>query len=147
MSAVSSIQTTRTIEPLTCGVCHVLFGMEAKHHAAVKSDGEWFYCPNGHRIHYYENEEQKLRDQLVRQKARTDQAEADAAQQRNRVALRDRQISARKAVATRLRNKIAKGRCPCCSHEFKDLRRHMKVEHPKWNLEGAADAIAAKAGA
>ena len=147
MSAVASVFITKTIEPVTCGSCQILFGLEVSHHAKLRRTGAWFHCPNGHQIHYYESDEQKLRDELVRQKARTDQAEEDARCQRRRVALKDRQISARKAVATRLRNKIARGRCPCCSHQFKDLERHMKTEHPKWSPEKAADALVAKAGA
>ncbi|MEA3246271.1 MAG: hypothetical protein U9Q74_08965 [Gemmatimonadota bacterium] len=69
---------------------------------------------------------------------------AEAAYQRDRADRGDRQIRARKAVATRLRNRMKAGRCPCCSHRFTDLREHMRTEHPKWNPERAADALAAK---
>lgn len=141
---VAPITTTRTIVPVTCGVCHVLFGMELDHNEKVRRDGSWFHCPNGCKIHYYESEEQRLQQQLARATHRADQAEARVTDLRRQAVTKDRQIRARKAVATRLRRKISAGRCPCCSHEFKDLHKHMRTEHPKWNPERAADAIAAK---
>ena len=52
-----------------------------------------------------------------------------------------RSIRARKGVATRLRNRIARGQCPCCSESFKNLKLHMKSKHPKWDIEKAVVAL------
>lgn len=66
---------------------------------------------------------------------------ADARAQRDAV---QRSLSATKAVVTRTKKKIVAGRCPCCSHKFRDLAEHMKVEHPKYDPEKTVAAIEAK---
>jgi hypothetical protein len=111
------------------------------------------HCPLGHSfIPAGKSEAERLRDELAREKHRAEQAQAEARQERewryaaNRATERaERRVAARKGVATRLKRKIAAGRCPCCSHQFKNLAQHMKVEHPKWDPERAADALEAKA--
>lgn len=127
-----------------CCVCGIAFGMPADFQAYIRRDKRMFYCPNGHGQSYTHNEADKLRDELTRERARLDQARAEAAGLRRRGVVKDHQLRARKAVATKLRNRIAAGKCPCCHTRFKDLAEHMKAEHPKWSPDKAAEAIAAK---
>jgi hypothetical protein len=35
-------------------------------------------------------------------------------------------------VATRIRNRIAAGVCPCCTRTFKNVARHIKDKHPTY---------------
>jgi uncharacterized C2H2 Zn-finger protein len=127
----------------TCCNCGMSFGMPVDYQRRRREDHGWFHCPAGHAQHYAgKSEEEKLRDELTREKHRTEQARAEADDQRARKLIAQRSIRARKGVATRLRNKIAAGKCPCCSASFKDLKQHMQAKHPKWDLEKAAVAIA-----
>lgn len=93
------------------------------------------HCPLGHTfIPAGRSEADKLRDQLA---AANERAEA----QRQSKLHAWRQISARKGIITRLKNRIARGTCPCCSQTFTDLKLHMRRRHPKWDLEKAVAAL------
>jgi hypothetical protein len=61
------------------------------------------------------------------------------------VAHQERRINGYKGVVARTKRKIAAGRCPCCSHQFKDLERHMTTKHPGYDPDKGAEALAAKA--
>lgn len=144
MAAMQSIAIL-TLEHVECAVCGMVFGVTKDFMLSRRADHRTFYCPNQHQNYYAaKSEAEKLRDELARERGRLDQAQAETERLTRRVALRERQVAARKAVATKLRKRIAAGTCPCCHAKFKDLQQHMKMEHPKWNPEKAADAIAAK---
>lgn len=131
-----------------CYLCAMRFAMPLDYQRRRREDHQDFYCPAGHPQHYFaKSDAEKLRDELTRERARLDQEKAEVARLRGRVALRDRQVAARKAVATKLRKRIAAGKCPCCHAKFTDLARHMNTRHPDWNPERAAEALAAKARA
>lgn len=94
------------------------------------------YCPLGHSmIPAGQSEADRLRDELAREKHRTEQARADAEHQRERVTLRDRRLAARKGQITKLRKRISNGVCPCCNRTFTNLQRHMSGQHPDWAPE------------
>lgn len=102
-------------------------------------------CPLGHKfVPQGKSEADKLRDQLAREKHWREQTDARNSELRRLVETRDRQVSARKAVATKLRKRIASGKCPCCHAKFPDLKRHMRTDHPDWSPEKAAEAMAEK---
>ena len=102
----------------------------------VQSGSFALRCPLGHTfVPAGRSEADKLRDQLAREQHRREQAEADAQHERRRVALRDRQIAARKGQVTRLRKRIENGVCPCCNRHFGDLHAHMRTQHPGWRPE------------
>ena len=127
---MSTILVTQTIEALNCGACRVLFGMERSQHADLQRTGDWFWCPNGHKIHYGENETQRLRDQLAREKHEAEQARADATYQRERRQQADRSAAAQRGLVTKIKKRVAHGVCPCCKRTFQDLARHMAGQHP-----------------
>lgn len=140
-----ALLVTTTLSTITCCQCSMLFGVPARFETDRRRDHKDFFCPAGHRQHYPQRSDLEIaRDEAARAKHAAEQASARAAEERNRREGAERQLRARKAVATRLRNKIAAGRCPCCSHQFKDLRAHMRTEHPQWNPERGAEALAAK---
>lgn len=76
------------------------------------------------------NEKQKLQDELVRAKQRTEQAEADARWQRKRKEAAYRQTAAAKGRITKMKNRIKNGVCPVCNRTFVELGRHMHSQHP-----------------
>lgn len=141
--SLGTLTFSRTLVAQECASCGMTFAVPQDFDSRRRDDHGNFFCPSGHSQRYSgKSELEKAREELVRERARLDQACAEANYQRARAERGDRQIRARKAVATRLRNRLKSGRCPCCSHEFKDLKRHMRTEHPKWNPERAVDALA-----
>lgn len=98
----------------------------------ARQDGRTFYCPNGHKLTFGDNELDKLKKQLAREETRRAQAQAYASDQRERANATERRLSAQKGVTTRLKNRVSKGVCPCCNRHFVDLERHMKGQHPEF---------------
>lgn len=142
-----------TLVAETCYLCGVPFAMPEALMRNRRGDKRDFYCPNGHSQAYVKSTADTLRDELAKQKHLTEQAQADARYWTTRTekaqentARVERSLRATKAVVTRTKKKIVAGRCPCCSHQFKDLRSHMATRHPKYDPEKAVVAIEAKAG-
>lgn len=133
-----------TLDETTCCVCGVVFGVPDYFLSKRRQDGTTYYCPNGHSLAFRVTETQKLRDELARTKAQLDQRDARIVTLRDTVAQSERRINGYKGVTTRLKRRIQAGRCPCCSAEFKDLGRHMKNQHPEWNPDKHAEALAEK---
>lgn len=124
------VQVTVTIEPITCGSCGVWFGLESSMLRSRRQDGDWFWCPRGHQIHYSDFENARLKRELEEQKRYKKWADerAESAQRE-----RDHQ-KARAAVyrghLTRVRRRVGNGVCPCCQRTFKQLAAHMERQHP-----------------
>jgi hypothetical protein len=108
------------------------------------------FCPLGHSmIPAGKSESDKLRDQLAAEKHAREQAQAhgrflsqrltEVYDEKTHV---EHRLRGTKAVITRMKRRAVAGRCPCCSHQFKDLERHMKTQHPKFDPEKGADALA-----
>ena len=87
-----------------------------------ESATRYWYCPNGHRLHYTETEVDRLRKELQRAHADADRARQAEAQQREKVGQISRSYN---RVRTRIRN----GVCPCCNRTFQNLARHMQTQH------------------
>jgi NMD protein affecting ribosome stability and mRNA decay len=125
---VTYIEVTTGLETLTCGHegCGIIFAVPKVWIEERHRDHLTWYCPNGHPRHFpNKSEAEKLRDQLTAERARTDQARAEAQHQLNRVRAAQGQV-------TKIKNRVANGVCPCCSRSFTDLRRHMESKHPDY---------------
>lgn len=144
---------TTTFTVISCCNCGVQFGITESFERWRRKDHEWFYCPAGHAQHYSgENETEKLRSQLAAkdreiaaQRSRVEAEQrrvTEAREQRDTVT---RSLRATRAVVTRTKKKIVAGRCPCCSHQFKDLKVQMATQHPAYDPEKAVAAMEAKA--
>ena len=149
---MGTLTLTTKLYTLNCCTCGILFAMPDDYDTARRDDHRSFYCPAGHSQSYNgKSEAERLREQLAAkdreiaaQRSRVEvevNRTAEARRQRDAV---QRSLSATKAVVTRTKKKIVAGRCPCCSHKFRDLAIHMKVEHPNYDPEKAATAIEAK---
>jgi uncharacterized coiled-coil protein SlyX len=142
-----------TLRSTTCYLCGIPFAMPADLMARRLEDHRNFWCPNGHDQHYLaETEAQRLakelrakNDELARKQSALDQSRARSADLETRVAHQDRRINGYKGVVARTKRRVSKGRCPCCSHTFKDLKSHMATKHPKWDPDHAAEVAAEKA--
>lgn len=115
---------TATLVVEQCCSCGVAFGLDRDHYQRLRDTHDWFYCPNGHSLHYTgPSDAEKLRRKLENEREETRIARADAEVERNRA-------RAFKGHATRLRNRVGRGMCPCCSQEFPDVAAHIEAEHP-----------------
>lgn len=127
------------IDPMisvTCCNCGCLFGMAQSLNSWFRADADrWFYCPRGHKQHY-SNENNDL-EKLRLERNRLKQGQAQLYDQ-----IRDEQLGreaaerrarAMKGVATRMKNRVKRGVCPCCNRTFADLARHMAGQHPDFD--------------
>jgi hypothetical protein len=141
-----------TLTTVPCCDCGVTFGIEPAFDAARRNDHKTFYCPNGHSLSYHqESKAERLerelaaqRDLTAREKHWREQAEARVRDVRLEKEHVEHRLRGTKSVVTRMKRRTAAGRCPCCSHQFKDLEKHMKDRHPKWDPDRAAEAMGAR---
>jgi hypothetical protein len=119
-----------------CASCGVEFAVSDGYDSRRRDDGRRFYCPNGHTLSYSDtvyDRLQKAKDALAREQARHDQtrAQRDATERSRR---------ATKGQLTRVKNRVAKGVCPCCNRSFADLAAHMATKHPEYAVEPLVSA-------
>lgn len=113
-----------------CGVdgCGVHFALTESHFNKVKQTGAFFYCPNGHNIHFFDSENARLKRELEAERGSV----AWVRQQRDKF---ERQRNAFKGVVTKVKNRVGNGVCPCCTRSFQNLKRHMNHMHPDFKKE------------
>ena len=127
----------------TCCVCQVPFALPADLVRRAREDTEvWYYCPNGHRQHYEEDEAARLRRKLAAEKSARERAEAsrdaaraDAVHQGDQRRAAERQVTAYKGTVTRMRKRAGAGLCQECQRSFENVARHMKAKHPEYTAE------------
>lgn len=149
MSIVSEVTVRMVTEQ--CCVCGMPFCMTEDFKTRHKRNGEDFYCPAGHPQHYTETEVQQLQRQIAARdkelEARTKALIAEKALHDQTIAeLRETELKRRaaKGQATKLKNRIIAGTCPCCELSFPNLHKHMEVEHPDFvpeEIEAIAKAL------
>jgi hypothetical protein len=104
---------------------------QALYLAAKASEKITFYCPYGHPQVFSKapSEAELLRRERDRLKQNAayleDRLRAETEQRR----LAQNQARGFKGVATRMKNRVGKGVCPCCSRTFANLQRHMASQH------------------
>jgi hypothetical protein len=132
---MATITYSNTLTVITCGVCHVPFAIPDNMYRKVHRDGSLFYCPNGHHIYYYEDENTKLKAQL-------DQAKSEAKWQRHHREVAEQEAKHHEAVArgykgalVKTKKRIGRGVCPNCNRHFADVERHMACKHPEMVVE------------
>jgi predicted RNA-binding Zn-ribbon protein involved in translation (DUF1610 family) len=90
------------------------------------------YCPSCGEtmVPTGKSEAEKLRDELTREKHRTEQARADAEYQSGQRAVAERRARAARGQVTKVKNRLKHGACPFCHRTFAVLADHMKSKHP-----------------
>jgi hypothetical protein len=120
MAGETTFPVTDTLVVETCCNCHMRFAMTQEfRRTMLEKRPKRFYCPAGH-TQYYMGESDA--DVLRRERDRLKQ----------QLAQRDDEITAQKREADKLRKRIARGVCPCCTRSFQNLQRHMKTKHPDY---------------
>ena len=121
-----------TFEPLTCANCGVNFALAEKYVSERRKDGHGFYCPNGHSLYFGNGENERLRKQAEDLKRQKERLEARNVHLRDQRDAAERSARAQKGVATRVKNRVAAGVCPCCNRTVSQLANHMKTKHPEY---------------
>lgn len=128
-----------TLVTETCCACGVVFAMPDWFQRQLKKTGETFYCPSGHGQHYRDNlraENDRLKKEIEQERERkTLIAGWYDAERRDHEHTRKR-LAATKGVVTRTKKRLANGVCPCCNRHFVNLERHMKGQHPDYQVTG-----------
>lgn len=128
---MSEFTVLTTYVVIDCYSCHCLFAIPQDVNEELHNTGGSFYCPNGHRQHYVQSTERKLkeeRDRTARLTARLDQERARSEQL-------ERSRSAVRGQLTKVKKRVANGVCPCCNRTFADLAQHMQAKHPDYVKE------------
>lgn len=126
-----TVRIEQAIHVIECAACSIDFGIGDDFMARRREDHGTFYCPNGH-VNYYpqDNEAERLRKELDREKQRSENNAAYATRERERRLAAERQRAAARGQVTKIKNRVAKGVCPCCNRTFANVARHMASQHP-----------------
>ena len=120
----------------TCCVCGVTFAIPKRMQDKLRENGNDFYCPNGHTLHYPGKTSKQKIAELEAKLAREKESNQWYIEQghRDRKTIKDtkNKLRGQKAANTRLKNRVSKGICPCCNRQFVNLRRHMETKHPNY---------------
>lgn len=121
---------TRRLTVLSCGDCHIPFAIPENLYNNVYGDGSYFYCPNGHRIHYHETDNERLKNELARTKT-------SLLRERDAHAFTERQRRAEKGAKTKLKKRTMAGVCPVpgCKRHFQNVQAHIERMHPDHKIE------------
>lgn len=134
----STIHATTSFYVDTCCSCGMQFAMPTEFNNIRRNDHKAFYCPSGHSQSYQsESESEKLRRERDRLAQRIAERDDEIKRQRELREAAERQLSAAKGRVTKIKNRVAKGVCPCCNRQFSNLHRHMTTEHPTFTAEAA----------
>ena len=128
---LGTLQYTGVLVIEDCYKCHIRFGLPADMQARRIQDHETFYCPSGHgQIYSGPTPLQQAKKEADRLRTDLRYARSAAQAARDQAEAAHRSAAAHKGHATRLRNLISKGICPCCRRNFSNVRAHMLTEHP-----------------
>ena len=119
----------------TCWVCGITFGMPTRWHNRLSDDRKNFWCPAGCKLFYGKSTVTKLREQVEREQQKLVREREWHQRTKGFLETTERSLSATKGVVTRIKNRVAKGVCPCCKRSFPNLRRHMEGKHPEFENE------------
>lgn len=141
---VNDIRLTTAIRAVDCANCGLTFGISTEFEDRRRNDHRTFYCPNGHSLSFNgpshaERERDAARQLAERESRRRKWAEQDAERVRAQRDTANRSAAAYKGWATRIRNRIANGVCPCCNRSFTNVRRHMTTQHPGYKIPEPAE--------
>lgn len=115
------IATTHLV-PHTCGECGVVFGFPNDLLEQRQSDGQRWYCPNGHCRIFNETDAVRLR-----------RAEAQLTSTKDQLQAAKNEAEETRRTLVRERARFANGVCPCCNRSFSNVRRHMETKHPDYD--------------
>ena len=128
-----AFDTLVTLEPISCCICGVAFGVPSHMKEKRLNDQQSFFCPNGHKQHFTGlSEVERLRKQLeTADNSRKFYERRLGEEVRSKRAVRASLTKAKKKL-----DRVSHGVCPCCNRTFQNLRRHMSTKHPRFAVDG-----------
>ncbi len=129
-----------TLIPVTCHKCSGVYGLSSRFDREKHEKGGSWHCPYCDVSTVYRtSENERLKQELAKTIHRAEQREAalrDEAKYANELAVRaEHARRGEKAAKTRIKNRIAKGICPCCNRGFGNLGQHMREKHPEFTQD------------
>ena len=133
---MSAIEARVQLQVYTCATCGILFALEERW-VQMRSERDngvarGWHCPAGHVNVYRKNDLDRAKEQLALEHLLLERTRAARDRAQDLASKRERQLSAQKGVTTRIKNRIARGVCPCCNRSFENLHRHMQTKHPDY---------------
>lgn len=120
---MSTITVGLTLTKMDCGRCGAVYAINEWFRKCKEQYGGGWNCPYcGSAVGYSETEVQRLERALEAKRRREANLEADLKSAIDK-------LNGQLAVTARMKNRIAKGVCPCCKRSFVDLRKHMACKH------------------
>lgn len=118
--------------PTDSGGCGLDFAMSREFFDQTKRTGETWHCPRGHKRRWTgSTTEQELERANAKATHLADQLHAAGAEaERLRVTL------------LRDRHRFANGVCPCCNRSFENVARHVRGQHPDYDVTTVAGGLA-----
>lgn len=118
--------STVAMHTLACGPCGGVYAItEWYHHEKLEKGGYWT-CP------YCKCSWGYGKGDLQRAREKAERLERDAQRLREQRDAAIRREIGQKAAKTRIKNRIARGVCPCCNRTFVNLAKHMASQHPSY---------------
>lgn len=111
------------LETWSCGECGIRMAVASSALEGRRKSGADFYCFNGHCRVFRKTTEDKLREDLERERQVRESAVARALTAESHLG----QVT---KAHQKMRTRVMNGVCPCCNRSFGNLREHMKTEHP-----------------
>ena len=118
------------MEQQECCICHMVWWMPKsfQDQCMEQRPNKSFYCPAGHQQHF-RGENEVDRERRLRQRA-----EQETARLAEEAAAADRERRKAERALKSHKKRSAAGLCPCCNRTFSNMTRHMKSEHPNYNV-------------
>ena len=138
--STATFQQTLTFTTVDCpeSGCGVVFAIEGSFQARRREDHKSFYCPNGHRMAYsQDNEKESLRKSLANAQESVARNREWANREYEQRKAADRKAAAARGQTTKMRNRILNGVCPvpgCKRSGFNDVAAHIATVHPQYHL-------------
>lgn len=122
--------------------CGVVYGIPVEFRDSLYANGGSYYCPNGHKLSWSEDEAQRQRKRAERAERAAKNAEEAARYQRQRAEREERSARAYRGHLTRMRNRVAAGVCPvpgCKRTGLVQTMKHLASKHPDWLADHVHD--------
>jgi len=122
---------TDNFTEIDCGGCGIRYYVPEFWLNDRRKTGNGWNCPNGCNRIFNKTEADKLRDQLTKEKHRTEQLEARVEREKKYRMQEERSHIATKGHLTRQKKRAKNGTCPYCTRTFKQLQKHIECKHPE----------------
>lgn len=134
---MSTLTYTDTLTIIDCGECHCPFAIPDNLYRRLVQRGDWFWCPNGCKIHYFNDENSALKKEKAVLERKLNNALSREQEQQQRAARAERTGVALRGHLTRYRKRVANGVCPVagCHRHFPNVQSHVETVHGEWLAE------------